>query len=190
MKYDPQKHRRRSIQPQGYDYARAGAYFVTDCAQGRVGWFGEVVDGQMRLHLAGQTITAMWRGVPEGFSGIAMDVHGVMPNHLHGIVWITPAGVQFIAPHTWAGVIHRAPRLGEIVRAFKAVTAHTRGQVFPELVWQRNYYEYAIGNVDALNRIREYITTNPLQWALDRENPEFRGRGGVTPPLPERDPWR
>jgi hypothetical protein len=27
----------------------------------------------------------------------------------------------------------------------------------------------------ALNRIREYITTNPLRWDLDRENPQAQG---------------
>ncbi len=29
MKYDPAMHRQRSIRLQGYDYSRAGAYFVT-----------------------------------------------------------------------------------------------------------------------------------------------------------------
>jgi len=28
-KFDPQKHHRKSIRLQGYDYAQAGAYFIT-----------------------------------------------------------------------------------------------------------------------------------------------------------------
>ena len=43
-------------------------------------------------------------------------------------------------------------------------------------VWQRNYYEHVIRNEDELGKIREYIATNPLRWAWDRENPEA-GRG-------------
>jgi hypothetical protein len=39
-------------------------------------------------------------------------------------------------------------------------------------VWQENYYEHIIRNEDELNKIREYILTNPLRWAHDRENPE------------------
>lgn len=39
-------------------------------------------------------------------------------------------------------------------------------------LWQRNYYDHIIRNVDNLNKIREYIIQNPLKWALDRENPE------------------
>lgn len=38
-------------------------------------------------------------------------------------------------------------------------------------VWQRNYYEHIVRNEDELNRIREYIINNPLQWQFDRENP-------------------
>jgi REP element-mobilizing transposase RayT len=38
-------------------------------------------------------------------------------------------------------------------------------------VWQRNYYKHVIRNEDKLNRIREYILNNPLQWQFDRENP-------------------
>jgi len=38
-------------------------------------------------------------------------------------------------------------------------------------VWQRNYYEHIIRSEATLHAIREYIANNPLQWALDRENP-------------------
>jgi hypothetical protein len=43
-------------------------------------------------------------------------------------------------------------------------------------LWQRNYYEHIIRNEKSLNRIREYILTNPMRWELDRKNPH---RGGV-----------
>ncbi|GIW45211.1 MAG: hypothetical protein KatS3mg077_2493 [Candidatus Binatia bacterium] len=44
--------------------------------------------------------------------------------------------------------------------------------------WQRNYYEHIIRDERSLNRIREYIATNPLRWHLDRENP---ARSGTNP---------
>jgi REP element-mobilizing transposase RayT len=65
-----------------------------------------------------------------------------------------------------------------LIGAFKTVSTkhinelrHTPG----ERVWQRNYYEHIIRNEDELERIREYIATNPLQWETDRENPARRG---------------
>ena len=59
-------------------------------------------------------------------------------------------------------------------------------------LWQRNYYEHIIRNDESLNRIREYVVNNPLQWALDRENPVgTTGRSPLhEPPLPKDEPWR
>ena len=39
-------------------------------------------------------------------------------------------------------------------------------------VWQRNYWDHIIRDENDLNQIREYIMNNPLQWALDNENPK------------------
>ena len=34
-------------------------------------------------------------------------------------------------------------------------------------VWHRNYYEHIIRNEDELNRIRQYIKYNPVNWKED-----------------------
>ena len=47
---------------------------------------------------------------------------------------------------------------------------------FPGKLWQRNYYEHIIRDEGSLNRIREYITTNPLRWECDHENPQRKGK--------------
>jgi len=44
MRYDPERHHRRSIRLKGYDYAQAGAYFVTIVTHERACLFGEVVN--------------------------------------------------------------------------------------------------------------------------------------------------
>ncbi|MGH7961345.1 MAG: hypothetical protein ACRERD_05905, partial [Candidatus Binatia bacterium] len=44
---------------------------------------------------------------------------------------------------------------------------------FPGRLWQRNYYEHVIHNEKELHNLRQYILNNPLQWALDQENPAF-----------------
>ncbi len=50
---------------------------------------------------------------------------------------------------------------------------------FPGKLWQRNYYEHIIRNEPSLHRIRQYIANNPLQWALDDENPMRADTQGV-----------
>ena len=54
MKFDPNRHHRRSVRLKGWDYASAGGYFVTICSEGRVSLFGEVVDGEMMLNEFGK----------------------------------------------------------------------------------------------------------------------------------------
>ena len=69
--------------------------------------------------------------------------------------------------------------LPDVVHRFKTLTTRRYAdgvkqhgwQPFPGRVWQRNYYEHVIRGERELNRIREYIANNPVQWALDRENP-------------------
>lgn len=82
-------HHRRSIRLKGYDYAQAGAYFVTMCTQDRVCLFGDVVDGQMRLNECGQVVADAWSWLSGRYPYVALDEWVVMPNHLHGIMVLT-----------------------------------------------------------------------------------------------------
>ena len=83
---------RRSIRLRGYDYSRAGAYFVTVCVQNRECLFGDVVDGKMILNDAGMMIQIVWNEIPAHYPGIEIDALVIMPNHTHGIVVIVGAG--------------------------------------------------------------------------------------------------
>ncbi|WP_299645127.1 transposase [uncultured Chloroflexus sp.] len=89
MKYDPEKHHRRSIRLKGYDYSQAGAYFITIVTQDRACLFGEVVDGEMRLNDAGRMVWDEWDALPDRFPGLELDAFVVMPNHVHGIIVLT-----------------------------------------------------------------------------------------------------
>ena len=61
---------------------------------------------------------------------------------------------------------------------------------FAGKLWQRNYYEHIIRNEESLNRIREYIANNPLQWELDRENPNVQQRQPHRVAPTGDEPWR
>ncbi len=57
MPYDPARHHRHSIRLRGYDYTRAGAYFITLVAQGRECLFGAVTaEGEMVVNELGQIV--------------------------------------------------------------------------------------------------------------------------------------
>ena len=42
---------------------------------------------------------------------------------------------------------------------------------FPGRLWQRNYYDRVIRDDRELERIRHYISENPMHWSTDPENP-------------------
>lgn len=68
------------------------------------------------------------------------------------------------------GVMNHAPTVGYIVRAFKARCTYAVNQKRDTSglpLWQRNYYEHIIRNEPELNKIREYIINNPLNWEQD-----------------------
>jgi len=54
MAFDTDIFHRRSIRFKGYDYSRAGTYFVTVCTKDREHLLGEIIDGKMKLSPAGE----------------------------------------------------------------------------------------------------------------------------------------
>ncbi len=79
---------RRSIRLSNYDYSQPGAYFITIVARGRECLFGDIKDGAIFLHDAGQIVWDVWQSLPARYPQIALGTAVVMPNHFHGIVII------------------------------------------------------------------------------------------------------
>ena len=183
MPYDPESHHRHSIRLKGYDYSQAWAYFVTICTHNKACVFGDVVDGEMRLNEYGAIVKDEWLRTDTLRENVVIDEYIIMPNHIHGIVIIMGDGrgtlqrastgpiraTHRVAP-TARGLISNS--IGAIIGQFKSiVTKDVRKMGFRYFKWQRNYYEHVIRNEDKLNRTREYVLNNPLQWQFDRENP-------------------
>jgi REP element-mobilizing transposase RayT len=65
--------------------------------------------------------------------------------------------------------------LGAIVGAFKSLSAIAVNQALGRTgrrLWQEDYYEHIIRNVEELEITRDYITHNPARWHEDPENPD------------------
>ncbi|MBN8579900.1 MAG: transposase [Anaerolineae bacterium] len=194
VKFDPQKHHRRSIRLKGYDYSQEGAYYVTIVTWQRVFLFGEVVKKEMRLNKVGKIVEWEWLELPKRLSYVELGEYVVMPNHFHGILFIhetvgaTRQGqamslsgiepLQTVAPEGIDGSpLPRGPKpasLGAIIAQFKSRVTK-RIWKFPEFketpIWQRNYYEHIIRNETDLQNKTDYIEANPSLWDEDDENP-------------------
>jgi putative transposase len=104
MKFDPQKHHRRSIRLKDYDYASEGAYYVTIVTQGRECLFGEIVEKEMYMNRYGEIIQKWWDDIPVHFPNIETGAFVIMPNHIHGIIFITnERRGEVLSPHNQDG---------------------------------------------------------------------------------------
>ena len=194
--YDPEKHHRRSIRLEGYDYSRLGAYFVTMCVKNKENSLGEIIDGEVLLSEIGKISEKCWNEIPMHYPCVQLDKYVIMPNHIHGIIIIIDdvgaEDFQPLRPRTQKNInigvenfqpLHQPkinqyqkiiPKsLGSIMRGFKiGVTKYCDQQKYTHFALQRNYHEHIVRNENELNRIRKYIMNNPLQWQFDRENPD------------------
>jgi len=179
MGYDPDKHHRHSIRLREWDYAQPGAYFVTIVAYGRELLFGQVVDGEIRLSEFGEIVSNEWLASAGIRREIQSDAFVVMPNHIHGIVWIFAdddiVGATGRSPLPPRGPIPKS--LGSFIAGYKSAVTKRINEIRGtpgNPVWQRNYYERVIRNERELDAIRRYIRDNPAHWAEDPENPSLR----------------
>ena len=174
--------RRRPLRLPYYDYASAGAYFITICTWRRTCLFGDVRDGAMRMNRSGEIVETCWRDLPNHYPHVKLDSFVVMPNHLHGIIVLEPA----------ADLPEKRSAIPEIVRAFKSFSArriNTLRNASGRSLWQRGYYEHVVRNEIPLAEIREYIDSNPARWLADHNHPTFSNAvaGASLRPAPTRD---
>ncbi|HBE41561.1 MAG TPA: hypothetical protein DDW27_10235 [Bacteroidales bacterium] len=142
--YNPNIHHRRSIRLKGYDYSKAGLYFITICIRDRKCLFGEIVVGvqnpgsihqhpRMVLNDAGKIADNCWLEIPKHFPNVVLHEYIIMPNHVHGIIELIKPGLQCESVGN-VGVqnfepLHQSPKneyqkiiphsIGSIVRGFK-----------------------------------------------------------------------
>jgi putative transposase len=80
--------RPKSLRLQSHEYMEAGAYFVTIVTYGREAILGDVIDKQVNLSRYGSVVANIWKDLPNRYNHVALDEFIIMPDHIHGILWI------------------------------------------------------------------------------------------------------
>ena len=176
------KYRIESARLKNWDYGSPGFYFVTIVTRNRECYFGDivtargesgtgVVETQNFASLQPSTIGAIaqqyWMDIPKHFPFVELDEWVVMPNHLHGIIFINKPNYSNWEPNKFGP---QSMNLGSIMRGYKAGVksfATTNEIVF---TWQSKFHDHIIRSEEELNRIRQYIIDNPKNWERDRNN--------------------
>lgn len=146
---------RKSTRLREFDYANAGAYFVTVCLAPRLPLLGRVSDASLVLSPFGEIVAEGLTGVPTHHPGVDLDEWIVMPDHVHAVIVLRESRARQASP------------LRVVVGSFKSRVARqvnmcrgTPGETF----WQRGFYDHVVRDEDDLHRCREYIRTNPIRW--------------------------
>ena len=170
---------RRSMRLKNRDYALPGQYFVTICAHERRCVFCCIANGRLVPSALGHLVRECWVVIPEHFPAATLCEFVIMPNHLHGVIALSPlVGAQHRCALPGVATANGVGpgSLGAIIRSFKAIVAR---RAHKELewrgpLWQRNYFERVLRDGKEFSDVSRYIAENPKQWKMDRENPEFK----------------
>jgi len=167
-----------------YDYSTERAYFITICTQGKQCLFGHISDGGMRQSEFGRIVHFCWQELDSQYPAIRLDCFTVMPNLVHGVIFLVGTGSPRpdIPSRQLGGEtppLQNQPSLSQIIGYFKYQSTKKLNALRATpgaKVWQRSFYDQVIRADESLNRIREYVATNPSRWHLDRENPASHGK--------------
>jgi putative transposase len=153
---------RKRLRLRGFDYSSDGYYLITVCTHDRQCTLGRI-DGELVVRSAvGAIVARQIEFLPERLPGVGVDVFVVMPNHVHVIIVLRDTRARQASPlrTTVAAFKSGSTREINLLRGTPGAT-----------VWQRGYRDHIVREEADLQRVREYVETNPTRWALDPENP-------------------
>lgn len=171
------KYRIESTRLKNWDYGWNGSYFVTVCTRNRNCFFGHIRDGQFIANFMGEIAVNYWMEIPEHYPFIELDEFVVMPNHVHGIVWINRKDainrVSTAATTHGGGVTGKhnpmlQDNLSRVLRWYKGRVSFECRKIDGDFGWQGRFHDHIIRDESSYHRIKDYIRNNPLNWRNDK----------------------
>lgn len=133
----------------------------------------------MYLNVCGKIVAEEWHRTEELRDEVSLDAFIVMPDHIHGILWIDSAEGSDSERTREARLANTSQEsisalenpqsgtLSTIIGAFKSAVTRRINKLREtpgESVWQSSFHDRIVRNRDELQRIRQYIRTNPHRW--------------------------
>ncbi|MBB6611046.1 hypothetical protein H7F15_08360 [Pontibacter sp. Tf4] len=161
-----------------WDYSSHGLYFVTICTKDKQHYFGDITQviqqepqeiASLRKTDIGNIAHKLWEEIPVHFPFVQLDEFIVMPNHMHGILFLNRPEYEQWQPNRFGP---QSRNLASVIRGYKVAVKKyaTINQI--EFGWQSRYYDRVIRSEKELCNIRNYIFNNPANWQAEKNNPE------------------
>lgn len=108
-----------------------------------------------------------WMEIPKHYSFVELDEFIIMPNHIHGILFINKPPKEKWEPNQF-GI--QSGNLGAIIRGFKSSLKRYANESNIEFKWKERFRDDLIRDKSDLERVRNYIQQNPSKWLLKKKN--------------------
>jgi REP element-mobilizing transposase RayT len=166
------KYRVSSPRLQGWDYGSHALYFVTICIKDRLPAFGEMWQNEanettlLKLTMLGNAAHSNWLQIPHFHPYVELDEFVIMPDHLHGILFFNKPDKITWEPNKPGG---QRNNLASVVRGYKGSIKQYAQQNNIDFNWQPRFYDRVIRNEKEYTNIKEYISKNPRNWILNKD---------------------
>ena len=159
------KYRISSARLKNYDYGSHGLYFVTIRTRNGIHYLGDIAETDnypsLQLTSIGNIANDYWEQIPNHFPFIELDTFVIMPNHLHGILFLNVPDKTDWNPNKFGP---QSKNLGSVIRGFKSSVKRYAILNSLNFEWQSRYHDRIIRDALELNNIRKYIMNNPNKW--------------------------
>jgi putative transposase len=170
---------RKHLRLSGWDYSSNGVYFITICCDRKQPYFGRIDNNKVELSEIGSIASQFWSEIPDHFPHVKIDEFVIMPNHLHGLLflnhsWVGSRGCESIL--TGKNQIKESNQFSKplknsisvIINQYKSSVKRWCNQNTLEYFkWQTRFYDQVLRNDQSVDTIREYIFNNPKNWRED-----------------------
>ncbi len=149
-----------------HDYQGRAIYLITLCVEGRAPRLGTLCGPDeshpqpwVSLTPLGEKVEAEWLGIPRYYPQIRVLALTVMPDHLHGILFVTePLPVH----------------LGKVINGFKAGCNRAAREMGANLpLWEQGYTDGVLHGKGQLERWKTYLNDNPRRLWVKRSHHDF-----------------
>ena len=179
------KYRIKSARAPWHDY-NGGFYFITICTKNREHFFGKIETGIMQLSKIGKYAFENLQNITLHNPYAEIPLFVVMPNHIHAIVFVdgnyhirvrrdvacnvptnTMATTNKIRNKKMIEIAKHQSLLCVTMRGFKSAVTKFAHDNNIDFAWQTRFYDSIICNQNEMNRVVNYIESNPVRWNTD-----------------------
>lgn len=136
----------------GWDYTARSMYMITLVTSPRSDIFGACREWGIERSAVAKAVYDAWMAIPRAFPTVKQGLYSIMPDHFHGILFLTEAG---------------SCALDDVVCSFAEDAEQRAGR----RLWDDGYHESVCLAKGQLKRMANYIMANPRRRWIKEHNP-------------------